>query len=538
MSLRVTWKHLVLWVVLSASCAVFTACADNPSAEGSRNRIVYGLTLSPSGFDPHINQSSEIGIVLRQVYDTLIYRDPDTGQFVPGLAESWTVSADQTTYTFTLKQGVVFHDGTPFNAAAVGTNLARITAPETRSQAALQLLGPYAGYEISDDYTISIILAEPFSPLLDGLSQFYLGIASPTALSAYPNERYQFNQVGTGPFTFFEYVPDERIVLRRNPNYAWGPPFYKPPDTNPIEEIEFRFFVDPSTRLTALEQGDAQVVGELPPSDARVVVGSSVIDLQTVPIPGQPDQFLFNIRQFPTDNPTLRQALLIGLNRQAIVDNIYQGFSPVAQGPLTPGVQFYYEVSVDQYEFDVQQARALISTLGYVDADNNGYWDAANGDLTVRVLVPPWGEYRQIVQVLQDQWRTIGVRVEPVAVPDFPSLVDAVDSGDYNLVSFTSYGVDPSFLRTYFTTGGARNWTGFSNPEFDNLFREAVQQLDPQLRTERYAAIQQAIMDQALILPIRQRVNLNGVSSRVRGLRFDIYGWYPILYNASYDPSS
>lgn len=537
MSLRAPWKHLVVWLAFAAVCISATACTPNSSPVVSRNRIVYGLTLSPSGFDPHVNQSSEIGIVLRQVYDTLVYRDPDTGQFVPGLAESWTVSPDQTTYTFTLKQGVTFHDGTPFNAAAVGTTLARITAPETRSQAALGLLGPYAGYEISDDYTISIILAQPFSPLLDGLSQFYLGIASPAALNTYSNERYQFNQVGTGPYIFVEYIPDERIVLRRNPNYAWGPPFYQPPAANPIEEIEFRFFTDPSTRLTALEQGDAQVIGELPPSDARVVVGSSVIDLQTVRIPGQPDQFLFNIRQFPTDNPTFRQALLIGLNRQTIVDNIYQGFSPAAQGPLTPGVQFYLDVSADQYQFDVQQARALISTLGFVDADANGYWDDPNGDLTLRVLVPPWGEYRQIVQVIQDQWRTIGVRVEPVAVPDFPSLVSAVDSGDYNLVSLTSYGVDPAFLRTYFTTDAARNWTGFANAEFDNLMRDAVQQLDPGLRAERYGAIQQAIMDQALILPIRNKVNLIGVSSRVHGLRFDVYGWYPIIYNASYDPS-
>lgn len=130
MSLRAPWKHLVVWLAFAAVCISATACTPNSSPVVSRNRIVYGLTLSPSGFDPHVNQSSEIGIVLRQVYDTLVYRDPDTGQFVPGLAESWTVSPDQTTYTFTLKQGVTFHDGTPFNAAAVGTTLARITAPE------------------------------------------------------------------------------------------------------------------------------------------------------------------------------------------------------------------------------------------------------------------------------------------------------------------------------------------------------------------------------------------------------------------------
>src|SRR5690606_547926 len=197
--------------------------------------------LSPSGFDPHVHQSSEMGIVLRQVYDTLIYRDPfNGGAFVPGLAESWSVSTDQTIYTFTLKEGVTFHDGTPFNAAAVAANLNRIVAPETRSQYALALLGPYSGFEIIDDRTIAIRLSEPFSPLLDALSQFYLGIASPTALNSFSIERYQFNQVGTGPYRFVEYIPDQRLILRRNPDYAWGPSFYDAPESGIIEEIEFR----------------------------------------------------------------------------------------------------------------------------------------------------------------------------------------------------------------------------------------------------------------------------------------------------------
>ena len=523
----------ILAVVLIS--IVITGCGTTPESRLDVNRIVYGLTLSPSGFDPHIHQSSEIGIVLRQVYDTLVYRDPDTGAFVSGLAESWSVSTDQTVYTFVLKQGVKFHDGTSFDAAAVGANLNRITAPETRSQNALALLGPYSGFEIIDDFTIAVRLSEPFSPFLDSLSQFYLGIASPTALSAYSVERYQFNQVGTGPYRFVEYIPDQRLVVSRNSEYAWGPPFYHVAETGVIDEIEFRFYTDPATRLAAIEQGVVQVMGELQPSDARTLVGNSRIQVQSVPIPGQPDQFMINTRLFPTDNLTFRQALLTGTNRQSIVDTIYQGFSPAAVGSLAEGVQFRTDAGADLYGYDTQQARALISTLGYVDVDTNGYWDSNGGDLTVKVLVPPWGEYRQMVQLLQDQWRAIGVRLEPVSVPDFPTLIAKVNEGQYNLVAFTSYGVDPSYLRTYFVSGASRNWMGFESPEVDALIGDAVRQLDPGIRQERYSAIQQLIMEQALVLPLRQRVNLNGVSSEIVNLRFDVYGWYPILINASYD---
>ena len=115
------------------------------------------MTLQPSTFDPQIGASSELGIPLRSVYDTLVYRDPQSLEFVPGLATSWTISPDGLIYTFALRQGVNFHDGTPFNAQAVAANLDRITNPMTASQKALFLLGPYTGYEIVDDYTIRLL---------------------------------------------------------------------------------------------------------------------------------------------------------------------------------------------------------------------------------------------------------------------------------------------------------------------------------------------------------------------------------------------
>ncbi|RMG84364.1 MAG: ABC transporter substrate-binding protein, partial [Chloroflexi bacterium] len=196
-------RRLSLLAALLISIFVLIAATTNnqPQTEASYadpGTIVYGLTLDPSGFDPHINQSAELGIVLRQVYDTLVYREPETGEFVPGLAQSWEISDDGLSYTFTLKQGVRFHDDTPFNAAAVAANLDRITNPEIASQKAIFLLGPYEGYDIIDDYTIRIRLTQPYSPLLDGLSQVYLGMASPSALSEYSPLRYQYHQVGTG----------------------------------------------------------------------------------------------------------------------------------------------------------------------------------------------------------------------------------------------------------------------------------------------------------------------------------------------------
>lgn len=517
-------------VLLCLTIFVITGCTSEKN-DTVVNTIVYGLTLEPSGIDPHVYQSSELGIVLRSVYDTLVYRDPDTLQIIPGLANSWELSEDGLIYTFYLREGVTFHDETPFNAQAVGANLDRIVDPETASQKARFMLGPYTNYEIVDDYTIRIVLSEPYTPLLDALSQVYLGMASPTAFNEYSRNRYQFYQVGTGPFRFVEYVPNDRIVIRRAENYTWGPAFYETPDENSVDEIVFRFFEDEATRLLAIESGDVDVMGELPPTDARALSGNSQISLYPVDIPGQPLQFMFNTEQFPTDNGVVRQALIIATNRNAIVDTVFQGFSASAWGPLAEGTLYYSRQMVGVYEHNAEQAREMLASQGFTDADNNGYLDTADGDLEVTLIVPPWGRVPQVVQLIQDQWRDVGVRAVLDQVPNFNLLTEAVNSGEYNLVSFDTPGIDPAFLNDYFITDGVRNWTGFSSPELDSILQQAVGITDENQRRALYLDAQRIVMNNALILPIREYRNLNAANGRIENLQFDAYGWFPILNN-------
>lgn len=520
---RLALFALLLW---GAGCAPQTDSV-------SPNRIVYGLTLSPTGFDPHRNESSELGIPMRQVYDTLVYRHPETGAFVPGLATEWSISDDRLSYTFSLRQDVKFHDGTPFNAAAVAVNLDRITNPETNSTKALSLLGPYANHVINSEFSISITLSEPYSALLDSLSQVYLGIASPTALAAYSPERYQFHQVGTGPYILSELILDNHIVLRRNLDYRWGPEFYLSQVDTPIQEIEFRFFTDTSTRFTALESGDAQVMGELPPLTARSLTGNTRVQLIPSTIAGQPLQFLMNTERFPTDNLTFRQALLYATNRSAIVDIVFQGFSPAAWGPISANTQFYSREVEGRYAYDAVQAEALLASLGYVDEDNNGFLDnPAGGDLEIVLVAPPWGSIRQVAELLQDQWQDLRIKTTIIPVPDFATLLNQVNTGEYHLAANYTFGLDPVFLNSFFMTDGVRNWTGYANPELDNVLVEASRQIEAGTRAGLYAQAQRIIMDEALILPIREYVNLNVATAGIEDLSFDRYGWFPLLPNA------
>jgi peptide/nickel transport system substrate-binding protein len=520
--------RLILWLLV-----LISACAPVASQEAAQHAIVYGLTLMPSGFDPHIHASSELGIPLRQVYDTLVFRDPVTSEIVPGLATAWTISEDSLIYTFTLRQGVMFHDGTSFNAQSVVSNLDRVADPNTGSQKARFLLGTYLDNEIVDEYTIRLILSEPYSPLLDSLSQIYLAMASPAAFGQYTNNTYQFHQVGTGPFTFVDYVPGDHITLRRNESYWGGPAFYAAANDQSVDEIEFRFYTDEATRALAIENGEVQIMGELPPTDARALTGISSVQLMPVAVSGQPLQFLMNTQRYPTDNILIRQALLYAANRNAIVDTVYQRFSPVAWGPLSVNNPFYSSAVSGMYAHDTAQAQGLLQQAGYEDADSNGYVDFSAVDLEVNVIVPPWGLIPDVAQLLQDQWRTIGVRASLNTVPTYGALLDAVNTGEYNLVAFYTFGVDPSFLNPFFTTGGVNNWTRYSDPDLDAALTEAVRQTDVNARRDLYAQAQNIIMNNALILPIRDYVNLNAADSSLQNLTFDSFGWFPVLNNTT-----
>ncbi|MFZ4827277.1 MAG: ABC transporter substrate-binding protein [Phototrophicaceae bacterium] len=496
------------------------------------NTLIYGLTLDPSGFDPHINQSAEIGIVLRQVYDTLIYRHPETGEFVPGLATRWEVSEDEMTYTLYLRTDVLFHDGTPFNATAVAVNLDRIVNPEIASQKARYLLGSYSGYELVDDYTIRMILAEPYAPLLDSLSQVYLGMASPTALAQHSTERYQFNQVGTGPYIFSDFIPGDHVALERNPAYVWGPEFYQNPS---IDTIDYRFFTDPVARSLSLEGGLVDAIGEIPATDARILAANPDFQLIPTTIPGQPLQYMMNVTQSPTDELAVRQALIYGANRTLISETVFQGFSEVAWGPLSSSTLYYSNEVVGRYDHDLEKAIDLLVQAGYEDTDADGIRERDGQPLTVKVIVPSWGSVPEVSQLLKDQWSLLGVETVLEVAPTFFSVLDAVEVGEYNLVAFYSFGVDPSLLNNYYLTDAQNNWMNYSNPELDQVLEDAVRVSDPIVRAGGYQWAQTTIMDEALILPIRDYTNLNATNQTVQGLQFDAYGWFPVLPNVQLD---
>ncbi len=516
-------RRLFLLVVPVAM--LLTGCAS-PSGE----RIVYGLTLAPSGIDPHVNASSELGIPLTSVYDTLVYQDSETGEFVPGLAERWETAADGRVYTFHLRPGVTFHDGTPFDAEAVRFNLERITSDDLASQKARFMLGPYERTEVMDEHTVRIHLSEPFAPLLDSLSQVYLGMASPAAVERWGDE-YQLHQVGTGPFVFAEYVPGEHLLLRRNPDYGWGPSVYEH-ETAQVDEIEFRFFTDPATRSPALETGEADVMGEIPPQDVARLEESDGFRVEAVPIPGVSLMFFMNTTRPPLDDARVRQALLYGTDREAIVSTIFRDTSPVAYGPLA-AVTLGYEPAVrDIYPHDPERAVELLEEAGWTDADGDGVLDRDGEPLTLDMVLMGWGHMPEIGQLVAAQWAELGIAIESRVV-SYPEALAIAGEGEHHLIPFNLSGSDPDILRKFFHSQATFNWSFVDDAEMDEWLESAARTSDQAERVALYSQVQLRVMDGALVIPIRDYVNLNGVSNRVQGLRYDAQGWFPWLIDVT-----
>jgi peptide/nickel transport system substrate-binding protein len=513
-------------LLLALLSTLLVSCSAPPAG----GRLVYGLTLAPSGLDPHVNASSELGIPLTSVYDTLVYRDPATGEFAPGLAERWETSTDGLAYTFYLRRGVTFHDGTPFNAEAVRFNLERITSEGLASQKARFMLGPYERVEVVDEYTVRIHLSEPFAPLLDSLSQVYLGMASPTAVEKWGAD-YQLHQVGTGPFIFAEYVPGDHLLLRRNPDYAWGPPVYEHKQAQ-LEEIEFRFFTDPPTRSPALETGEADVVGEIPPQDAARLEGNPDFRIEAVPIPGVSLMFFMNTARPPLDDVRVRRALLYGTDRPAIISAVFRDTSPLAYGPLAAAT-FGYEPAVQgAAPYDPARGAALLDEAGWVDSDGDGVRDRDGEPLALDLVLMGWGNMPEVGELLAAQWATLGVGVNSQVV-SYPEALEVAGEGRHHLIPFNLSGSDPDILRKFFHSQAGFNWAKVNDAEMDGWLEEAARTSDRDKRAALYSQVQLRVMDQALVVPIRDYVNLNGVNNRVLGLRFDSQGWFPWLIDVT-----
>lgn len=501
--------------------------AKSPETGGT---ITVGYDIEPESLDIHVGERGQLPAIMRNVYDTLLVKALD-GSFKPSLATSWDVSPDGKTYTFKLRQGVMFQDGTPFNAQAVKFNFDRIVDPALESRWAKQLIGPYDSSEAVDDYTVRIKLKDSYGPFLEALTQTFLGMVSPTAVQKWGKD-YASHQVGTGPFIFKEYVPKDHLTLERNPDYNWAPAIYQHQGPAYVDRIIFKFIPESATRLGTVETGETNLIHTFAPTDLPVIRSDSNLQVYINSRAGRARHYTLNVQKEPTNDLAVRQALNMAIDRPTIAKTLFGDVNSPAFGHFAPGT-LYYSDSLEKeysqkYAYDPAKAAKLLDDAGWT-MGTDGIRHKGGKPLSL-VLVS--SSQKEVHELIQAQLKKIGVDVQ-IQMMAVPAFFAACGKGDDNLCFLGGIGTpDPGlWMSGYFGLDGKYNWSNHKNTQLDSLLSDGLKTADPAKRQDIYSQVQRIILDQALTLPVFYERDTYVARSEVKNLTFDAFS-DPVLYDA------
>ncbi|WP_435745521.1 ABC transporter substrate-binding protein [Microbacterium sp. PMB16] len=537
MPARSARRLLPLAALVAATGLVLSACATPASQSGgdADAELVWsieGANLSAGHMDPQISQLDVSGMVQRAVLDSLVFQEDD-GSFSPWLATKWEVSPDSTEYTFTLRDDVTFHDGEPFDAAAVKANFDRIVDPETASAQAASMLGAafYKGTEVVDDDTVKVSFTQPYAPFLQAASTPQLGFYSPAVLAESADQLKAGGPditVGTGPFELTEYTPDQEIVYTRNDDYAWGPHGEKAPK---FETLRVEIQPEASVRTGVVESGESDLASNIPPNLAKDLGDGITVD--SVEYPGLPYSLYLNEKYGVFADEKVRQAFARGIDIDAAVDEIFFDQFPRAWsilGSTTPG----YDASLeDSWPFDQDEANRLLDEAGWTERNADGIRTKDGKPLSVRWIAytPVPDDRAALANAIQSDLKEIG----------FDVAREVLEPGAYNeqygpktfdLTDWGFSGVDPDLLRNHLHTDGFQNASQVNDPEIDELLEQAVATSDQSERDELYTQLQEWNAEYTAIVPLYSPSAITAVGERVEGLDYDLYG-RPLFYDVT-----
>lgn len=506
-----------------------TEAAAEPAAGGN---VVVAVNREPDRLDPNVGSSRFDDQVHINIFDTPLYRDENLN-IVPGLVTEWSVDDTGTTWTLKLREGVTFHDGTPFNAEALKFNFDRIIDPETASRkAAGLLLSPET--TVIDEYTVEVRYEEPYGAFLDALSTPVLGIVSPASVEQY-GEDVGRNPVGTGPFRFVEWIAQDRIVLERNPDYNWAPEHFENQGPPAIETLTFRIIPEDVSRSVALETGEVDAAINLPREQVMRFTDDPAYEVVRAVVAGSPAMMTVNADKFPTDDPMVRQALQYAVNQDDLISAALFGVGERAYGPISRANPCYDSGLEALYSYDPATSQAMLEEAGWVDSDGDGIREKDGQTLSLEYITFGGAANRRTAEIIQAQMREVGVDLT-IREMESPAIQAARQAGEHNLAWLTWLGMDPAVMEVMFHSrniGTGWNFTHFTNSDLDGFLDQANTELDDSARCDLYSQAQNLIMDESVIIPMYLQEQIVGYSAAIDGLKMSPHGDYIVWYDAS-----
>jgi peptide/nickel transport system substrate-binding protein len=428
--------------------------------------------------------------IVFNIYDGLVRYKDGTLEVEPALAESWDISEDGQTYTFHLRDGVSFHDGSPFNAEAVVFNFERMlnedhpyhdTGPFPLSF----FFSAVESVEAVDDMTVEFQLGEPYAPFLSNLAYPTGLIVSPAAVEEHGAD-FGRNPSGTGPFQFVEWESNNRVVVERNPDYWDGAPG--------LEAVVFRPITDANTRVAEMLAGGIDLMVEVPPTSLGQFEGGSY----TVHEQAGPHVWflILNTKEGPFADQRVRQAANYAINKQAIVDDVLEGTATVAAGPIPEAFAWAHNEALEPYPHDPDKARELLSEAGVEGAELT--FLVTEGGSGMLDPVP-------MATAIQADLEAVGfdVAIETYEWNSFLGVVNPGLEGQGDMAEMAWMTNDPDTLpfltlRTEaMPDNGGFNSGYYSNPEVDRLLEQARRTTDQDERAELYKQVQEIVHEEA-----------------------------------------
>jgi len=471
--------------------------------------IVYGS--DPGTLDTLQSHSATWTSLFNSVQESLLKIDSE-GNIIPSksLATSYEVSPDGLTYTFKLRKGVKFHDGTLFNASAVVWSFMQryinkdVPFPEGTGFA--NRFDPIKSVEAVDDYTVKFYLKYPYGPLLANLASYRIGIFSPSTYIRAGGPNADVPLIGTGPFKFVEWKLNERVVLERNENY-WGE---KPGATRVVINI----VPEATTRISMLLAGDADVVLAPPPVEIPNLRQNPNFVVADVPST-RGVIVIMNNQWGPFKDARVRQAVNYAIDKEALVKNVLQGLADTSDSWVTPNVFGY--TSLGKWPYDPAKAKQLLAEAGYP----NGF---------KATFATPSGRYLfdlQVSQAIQAYLRDVGIDVE-LLVQDWPTFVKHLTAPINETkmqMALTGYGImvmdADGVLTSYF--GGpwvpqGNSLVYYGNEEVKAMIKQAREEPDPKVRLQLYDKIMRILWEEQPQALLYFQKNVVVYSKNIKGI--------------------
>ncbi|MDQ7793271.1 MAG: ABC transporter substrate-binding protein [bacterium] len=501
MSYRMTAAILAATLLASllAGCRPGPALPHADPSPVRGGTLVVAVPADPAGLDPHKAVAAATFQITRNLYETLVQVDPN-GELESALALEWEVSPDGLAYTFYLRPGARFHDGRAADAAAVKASFERLLDPATGHprRKDYAVIGELV---IAGEHTLVIRLAEYSAAFLSNLAMGWAAVVPVDAADL-------FNQpVGSGPFRFVEWRPQQHVKLARFEEYGVDELPY-------LDEVVFQIIPDGAVQLRHLQAGQVDVITVLPPETADQVRSTPGLKVLSAPMNAVQLLAINNARP-PFDDLRVRRALSHLVDRQAVVDGAVWGYGTVI-GSHMPPVSPYYEDLTGAYEHDPARARQLLGEAGYPDG------------FEVTIHLPDAYElHRRAGEIIADQLRAGGIRARLEVVEWGRWLKEIYEQRQYHLTVIGHTGrLDPDPFLNRYVSKSRENYMNYDNPVYDQLIAEAAACTDLARRHQLYSLLQKTLTGDAVAVWLQAPHHVMGAAETVRGWRFfpiDVY---------------